>query len=571
MRKQFLFTVSLILTLFFSSCNKDLTALDPSLFKCTPNPLEEKGGVVNATITGKFPEKYFAKNATVTVTPVLKFKGQEVKGQSSVFQGEKVVGNDKKISYKTGGTYTMSTSFKYVPDMAKSELFLEFSVSTSKKTYTVPAIKVADGVIATSQLASNSFGTNAGVNESVIVADKFQRIIQEMQEADILFMIQQSNLRKSETKSSDMVELTKKIKEASDNQNRSISGLEISGYASPDGGLDLNTNLAEKRQKVTSDFVNKELKKLKSKVSIDSKFTAEDWDGFQKLMESSNIQDKEVILRVLSMYTDPEQREREIKNLSVTFKSIAEDILPQLRRSRLKLTVDVTGKSDAELADLAKNSPDKLTVEELLFAATLANNANEKAAIYQKVIDLYPNDARGYNNLAVYKSAEGKVEETSNLLTKALTISPSNPDLNFNAGMCSLGKGDLTKVEEYFGKSVGTTGNLSNALGSMYLIKGDYVKAKAAFGNVETNNAALLQILNKDYSLARNTLSAIKNPNATTSYLSAIVSARTNDRDAVYSNLKNAIAADKSFAIKAMNDLEFSKYFSEQAFLSIVK
>ncbi len=159
----------------------------------------------------------------------------------------------------------------------------------------------------------------------------------------------------------------------------------------------MNTNLAEKRQKVTADFINKEIKKLKTNVTVDSKFTAEDWDGFQKLMENSNIQDKQVILRVLSMYTDPEQREREIKNLSVAFKSIADEILPQLRRSRLKLTVDVTGKSDAEIAKLAKEDAAKLTVEELLYAATLTSDLNEKAALYTKATDLYSGDLRGWN------------------------------------------------------------------------------------------------------------------------------------------------------------------------------
>ncbi|MDO9153380.1 MAG: tetratricopeptide repeat protein, partial [Paludibacter sp.] len=495
MRKQILFTVSLLLTLVFSSCNKDLTSLDPSLFKCTPNPLEEKGGKVNATVTGNFPAKYFAKNATVTVTPVLKFNGKEVKGQAAVFQGEKVVGNNKTISYKAGGTYTMPCAFDFVPEMAKSELYLEFSVSTKKKTYTVPSVKVADGVMATSQLAYNAFGANAGAEGAVIVADKFQRVIQEMQEADILFLIQQANLRPTETKSADVVELTKKIKEATETQNKNVAGFEIAGYASPDGALDLNTNLAEKRQKVTADYVGKELKKLKSKVTISSKFTAEDWDGFQKLMEASNIQDKQVILRVLSMYSDPEQREREIKNLSVAFKSIAEQILPQLRRSRLKLTVDVIGKSDVEIANLAKNDPSKLSVEELLYAAAINNNISEKADIYQKVIDLYPNDARGYNNLAAIKNNQGKIDEAAGLLTKALNVSPANADLNYNAGLCALAKGNLSKAEEYFGKSAGTSGNLSNALGSMYILKGDYAKAKTAFGTVETNNAALLQIL----------------------------------------------------------------------------
>jgi hypothetical protein len=208
MRKQLFYAVSLVLAIIVSSCSKDMTALDPSMFKCNPNPLEVKGGKIEATITGTFPVKYFTKNATVTVTPVLKYEGKEAKSAASIFQGEKVVGNDQVISYKTGGTYTMKASFDYVPEMAKSELYLTFSVTTKKKTYQIPSVKVADGVIATSQLVS----TNGQEIAPVIVADKFQRVIQEMQEADIKFLIQQSSLRNSEVKSEDIVALTKKIK-----------------------------------------------------------------------------------------------------------------------------------------------------------------------------------------------------------------------------------------------------------------------------------------------------------------------------------------------------------------------
>ncbi len=567
MRKQLFFVISMVLGLFFTSCTKDMAALDPSLFKCNPNPLEVKGGKVEATITGTFPEKYFNKKATVTVTPVLKFNGQEVKGTPVTFQGEKIVGNDQQISYKAGGTYTIKASFDYVPEMAQSELFLNFSATTKKKTYEIPAVKVADGVIATSQLAS----TSAKEVNAAIIPDKFQRVIQEMQEADILFLIQQSNLRTSETKSADIVDLTKKIKEANETPNKDVASFEISGYASPDGGLDLNTNLAEKREKVTVDYLNKQMKKLKTKVTIDSKFTAEDWDGFQKLMESSSIQDKQVILRVLSMYQDPEQREREIKNLSVAFKSIAEEILPKLRRSRLKLTVDVTGKSDEEIAGLAKSNPAGLSVEELLYAATLTSDLSEKAAIYQKVIDVYPADARGYNNMGVVKYQQGNVADASRYFSKALEIAPKSADANYNAGVASMAKGDLAAAEESFGKAAGTTGNLSQALGTLNIIKGDYSKAKTYFGSTSTNNAALLQILNADYSGARKTLSEVAEPDATTAYLGAIIGARTNDRDAVYSNLKNSVKLDSAMGAKALKDIEFSKFVADQTFLSIVK
>ena len=565
MSKKIMLVASLALAVVFVSCNKNMKALDASYFKTTPNPLEEKGGKVDATVTGTFPVKYFNKKAVVTVTPVMKFNGEEVKAQSSVFQGEKILDNNQKIAYKAGGTYTMKPSFFYIPEMAKSELFLNFSVVQKKKTYNLPAVKVADGVLATSELAS--------VKEikPALTADKFQRITQENQNADILFLIQQAQLRNSELKAADVQAFSSKVKEARDAQNKEVTSLEVLGYASPDGSIDLNTNLAEKRQKVTADFVNKELKKLKSNVSIDSKFTAEDWEGFQALMESSNIQDKDLILRVLSMYQDPEQREREIKNLSTTFKSIATDILPQLRRSRMKLTVDVTGKSDEQIAQLAAASPAELSVEELLYAATLAKTNPEKAVIYQKAINLYPSDVRGYNNLGLVNYEMGKVAEAQNLYQKALTVDPKSADANYNLGLIALSKGSFTDAQSYFGKSAGTAGDLNAALGTSYIAQGDYSKARNVMAEVNTNNAALAQILSSDYNSARRTLAAVAAPNAMTAYLSAIIGARTNDRDAVYNNLKTAVQKDSSLAKKALSDLEFAKYFTDASFLSILK
>jgi tetratricopeptide (TPR) repeat protein len=567
MKKQFLFAISMVFALLLSSCGKDLTALDPSLFKCNPNPLEVKGGKVNATVSGTFPVKYFNKKAVVTVTPVLKFEGKEVKGTPSVFQGEKVKGNDKVITFKLGGNYSMDVSFNYVPEMAKSELYLQFDIVQGKKTYSIPSVKVADGVIATSQLVS----TNASEFTPVYLTDKFQRVIQQKQEADILFLIQQSKLRKTETSSEDIVALTKKIKEVTESTNQKIANFDLSSYASPDGPLKLNTNLAESREKVTSDFINKEVKKLKATVKIDSKFTAEDWDGFQKLLEASNIQDKQVILRVLTMYTDPEQRDREIKNISKAFKQIAEEILPKLRRSRLQLTIDVTGKSDAEIAKLAKEDASKLSVEELIYAGTLTTDLSEKASIYQKATELFSSDVRGFNNLAAVKYQQGNIDDASRSLTKALAIDSKSADVNYNAAIITLAKGDLAKSEEYFGKAAGTTGNIGQGLGAIYTIKGDYAKSKTYFGSTASNNAALLQILNADYNGARNTLSAVKSPNGLTSYLGAIIGARTNDRNAVYSNLRNAVRLDGSLAAKASKDIEFAKFATDADFLAIIK
>ena len=568
MKKQLFFALSMVVAIFFCSCSKNMSALDSASFKCTPNPLEAKGGKVNATINGTFPVKYFNKNAVVTVTPVLRFQGQEVKSTPATFQGEKVIGNNKVISYKAGGSYTVNASFNYVPAMAKSELYLDFNVTVKNKNYQIPSVKVADGVIATSELVA----VNANEIQGVLIPDKFQRIIQESQEADIKFLIERWDLRPTELKKDEVISLVNKITQVKNDTAKKVSDFEIAGYASPDGPIDLNTNLAEKRQKVSVDYINNQMKKLKTSVKIDSKFTPEDWEGFQKLMENSNIQDKEVILRVLSMYSDPEERERQIKNLSAAYQKIAEEILPQLRRSRLKLTVDIIGKSDDQISQLAANNPSQLSVEELLYAATLKNNLNDKAIIYQEVINLYPNDIRGYNNLGLIYYQQDKIDEAEKLFTQALQKDPNLPDVNFNLGLIALKKGDVTKAEELFGKAANTNGEMSKALGTLYLKKGDYAKAMNSFkSNDVSNNVALLYILNNDYNQARKVLSAIPQPDATTAYLSAIVGARTNDRDAVYSNLRTAISKDRSFAQKALNDIEFAKFAADSTFLSILK
>lgn len=568
MKKQLLFALSLMVAVVFSSC-KNLSDLDPSLFTSTPNPLETKAGKVEATVTGTFPVKYFTKNAIVTVTPVMKLSnGQTVKAAPSVFQGEKVIGNDKVISYKAGGSYSMNVSFDYVPEMAVSELFLEFDVVSKSKSYKLTPVKVADGVIATSELAQKTFDKSTG---AVLIKDQFERDIMQMTEADILFLIQQSTVRSAEVKSDDIKALTAKVLEARDAMNQSVESLQISAYASPDGATDLNTTLAERRQKETEKFLNAELKKIKSPLTVESRFTPEDWDGFQALMEKSNIQDKELILRVLSMYSDPEQREREIKNLSAAFQQIATDVLPQLRRSQLKLMVKVTGKSDEEIATLAKNDPSALNIEELLYAATLTSDAGAKQAIYKKVTELYPNDVRAYNNMGQVCYYMGNLDNAEKAFAKALSMEPRNPDANYNAGLIALAKGQMDKAEAYFGNAVGTTGNLKNALGTYYMASGDYAKAKSTMLGVSTNNTALLQILNKEYNAAKNTLGAIETPDAQTSYLKAVVAARTNDKDGVYSNLKSAVAMNKEFAVKALKDLEFAKYWADSAFRAIVK
>lgn len=561
-KKLYLPLLMAIVVALFSSCTK-MGPLSADYFTVTPQVLEAVGGKVPATINGKFPEKYFKKKAVVEVTPVLKWNGGEAKGQSATFQGEKVEGNDQTISYKVGGNYTMRTSFDYVPEMANSELWLEFKAKIGKKEITIPAVKVADGVISTSELVNNTLGNaNPALGE-----DAFQRIIKEKHNANIMFLIQQANIRSSELKVGKA--FNKEVANVNAAENKKINNIEVVAYASPDGGVELNTTLAENRESNTQKMLNKNLKKSKLDVAVDAKYTAQDWEGFQELVSKSNIQDKELILRVLSMYQDPAQREQEIKNISSVYKTLADEILPQLRRSRLTLNYEIIGKSDEEIANLASSKPAELNIEELLYAATLTNDPAKKEAIYTQATKQFPSDYRAYNNLGKLAYQAGDVNKAESYLKKAESIN-ATPEVNMNLGLVALIKGDKAAAEAYFGKAAGTK-ELGESMGNLYIAQGQYERAVNSFGDAKTNSAALAQILAKDYNKAKNTLANVERPDAYTDYLMAVLGARTNNASMVTSSLKSAVAKDASLAKKAATDLEFAKYFTNADFMSIVK
>ena len=560
--KKGLFLSLIAAVALLASCNNSLQK--PDEITVNPSPLELKGGKVDAAITGTFPQKKFAKKGVLTVTPVLKYNGKEALGEPTTYVGEKAKENGKTVNYAKGGTYSQNCSFDYVPEMAKSELYLRFEAKVGKKTIEIPDVKIADGIVTTPELA------DARDNKSAGTPDKFQRVIQELTEADIKFLIQSAELRSSEKSSDEVKALQEAIKATKDDAKKEVNKIEVSGYASPDGGMSLNENLAKNRQKVAADFLKNDLKKNKVNKAITANITAEDWDGFQKAMENSNMKDKDLVLRVLSMYSDPEEREAQIKNLSSVYGTIADEILPALRRSRLILTTDLIGKSDDEIRKLAKEDPAQLNVEELLYAATLTNDKAEKIAIYQKAADQF-NDYRAWNSMGQIYLNDGNIAEARRCFAKALEINPNDPDVNYNAGIAAMADNDLNKAEEYLGKAAGTKANLNAALGTLYTKKGDYAAAKNAYGESATNNAAVQQILNEDYAAASKTLDNVKEPNATTAYLKAVVGARTNDKAAVIDNLKAAIAKDAKLKARAAQDIEFSKFAEDAEFQAIVK
>ncbi len=546
-----------------SSCSK-LGKLTNENFTVTPTPLEAIGGEVPVTINGTIPVKYMKKKAVVTVTPVLKYEGGEAVGQSATFQGEKVEGNATKVFYKEGAVYTMKNNFTYVDPMLQSELYARFDAKLGKKTVSIPEVKIGYGVLATSQLLNRCAISGA------TAPDAYQRIIAQKQEANIKFLINQANLRASELGTASIKDLGKILREINDNEEtRALQNIEVSAYASPDGKLSINEKLAEKRQDVSANYLKGELKKIKMNADVDTKFTAEDWDGFQELVSKSNLQDKDVILRVLSMYKDPEEREQQIRNMSEVFTDIKESILPELRRARLIVNYEIIGRSDDQILEQYKQDPSKLSVEELVYGAnTLVKDNATRQQWNETIAQQYPSDYRAINNMAQQAIADGKNEVAQSLLKQAASINKSAPEVNTNLALLALKDGKVSEAEGYLAKGSGSD-TFKEVMGNLNIAKGNYAQAASDLAGVKSNSAALAQILAKDYTSAKTTLAGIKNADAITSYLQAILAARTGDAATLTSALANAIRLDPTLATRAAGDLEFAKYAN--AVKSLVK
>ena len=536
MQSKLYVSLALAGTLVLTSCG-GLGKLTADNFTVTPSPMEAVGGKVPVVINGRFPEKYMKKKAVVTVLPVLRYGSDFADGQSATYQGEKVQGNDTEISYKLGGNYTMRNSFDYVPAMQQSELYLTFKAKVGKKDVKIPDVKVADGVLATSALISST----AASTTPQIAADKYQYAIKQTKQAQIKYLINQANIRNSEIKSTSVKDFVKTLRDIKADQK---------GYM--------------------LDNIDKQLKSAKLDADVDSKYTAEDWEGFQELVSQSNIQDKDVILRVLSMYQDPEEREKQIRNLSAGFKELADEILPELRRARMTINYNIIGRSDDEIQAQYKADATKLSVEELLYGATLTENASEQKDIYTTATKQYPNDYRAYNNLAVLAYQQGDLATAKSYLDKAEAIDGKSAEVNANKALVALAEGKSAEAKDYLMKATASP-NYNEVLGNLQVAAGNYAQAAQCLKGVNSNSAALAQLLNKDYAEASKTLGKVARPDAVTSYLKAIVAARSGQDSSVLSNLKDAFAKDSSLKQRAAKDLEFATLFNDATFQSLVK
>lgn len=539
-------------------------------FSVTPEVAEMHGGNVDVSIDARFPAKYFSKKAVVVATPVLKTPDGVIEFKPVTMQGEKVTANNKVINFKSGGKMVYKGVVPYTKGMRLSELQMRMEASQGSKKVVFDPIKLADGVVSTPALV---MGKEA---QPIIATDKFQRIIPESYKADVHYKINSATVLKAEKNSDQMADIKAKVEAANAKENYKLRGVKVSAYASPDGELDFNEKLAGNRSKTATKFFKSELEKLEiAKADQDSFFnlmsTAEDWNGFKELVSKSNIQDKELILRVLSMYNDPAVREKEIKNISAAFTELAEQILPQLRRSQFVVNVDVVGKSDAEISKLAANNPGALGLEEILYAATLTEDVKAQNAIYKAAADKFPKCYRAWNDLGMTYAQLGQFDEAKKAINKSASLYGKSPIVLNNQGVIALANGDFEKAEGLFRSAAGAGKEVDYNMGIVNVKKGNYSQAVNNFGSSCLFNAALAQTMNKDYSKALKTLDCIESGCVMTDYLKAVVFARQGKADNMFKALEAAVSAKPELKKLAATDVEFGKYFADSKFKSIIK
>ena len=562
--------VLLLAAVIVSSCSSlDKMKKNANLVKyeVTPKILETHADIVAAQVKAVYPEKYFDKNTTLKITPVLVYEGGETVFDELLYaQGELVQGNNKPVS-KLGGTLNWSGDVAYKPEMKVSEFMLRIEASKKGKTLAFDPIKLADGVIATSTLVEDHA-------TPINIKDNYQRIVPEQKVADILYKINRSDIQASELKSEDIKALKDYLTLVGEGERMDFKGLTISSYASPDGPLTLNEKLSDQRGKNADKYVQKEFSKapiLADKTLITSKTTAEDWDGFKTLVQESNVQDKELILRVLSMYQDPVIREKEIKNMSAAYEALADEILPMLRRSKFIVDVDLVGLNDDEILTAMRGDVSALSLEQMLYAGSLTTDPNEMLKFYQLATEKDPKCFRAWNNVGYTYLSMGKSVEGMAALEKAKALKNDDVVKN-NMGYAALLNGDVKASSEYFNSMTTATPESKFGLGTIAIHEGKYDQAVNLLGDKPSMNLALAQLLKGDLNKAKATMDAVPPCKCgAPSYLKAVIGARMDNRDVMLNGLREAIGYNNSWMNYAKTDLEFAKYFKDETFMSIVK
>lgn len=571
MKKFRSYFILILAATFMTSCsglNKMKKNSNLVKYEVTPKILETHADVVTVTIKGTFPSNYFDKKTTVTATPVLTYTGGETAfDKVQVLQGESVQANNKVISYN-GGDFTYTATVPYKDAMKVSELVLRVKATRGSQSLDFEPVKLADGVIATSTLVEMA-------GKPMMMKDNFKRIIPEVKSADINYLINRANIRSSELKDEDITLLKEYIKTVNEDPDRQFKSTVVSSYASPDGKLEFNEKLSVNRGAAADKFIKKEFSAIESaKASgfFDEKTTAEDWDGFKTEVEKSSIQDKELILRVLSMYSDPEVRENEIKNMAAAFEVLKTDILPRLRRSKMMVNVDKVGRTDAQILSQMRSDPSVLSLEEMLYAPSLTNDLDEKLKFYQAAAKYNPTCIRAHNNVGYTLMALGKTDASIAEFEAAKAIR-NNDVVKNNIGMTFLAKGDMAKAEEAFNSMTAASNESKYGLGVIAITKGEYDKAVNSFGTEASFDNALALVLKGDVNKAKTMLDNMKVADKTgkTAYLKGIVGARLDDRNYMLDGLREAIGLNSDWKAYAKTDLEFAKFFNDDTFKSAVQ
>ena len=527
-------------------------------YNLDPNPLIVRGDSVLVSINGKFPGKYFSKKAMVELTPTLTYEGGSTPYEMVSFQGEDAAGNATVIPFEEGKSFTYSDNIAYSPEMKTSELMLNIKGMQGNKEKDFEPYKLADGVITTPYLMMSD-------DMPIMAKDKFQRITSHEAYAVINYLVNSSYVRPSELKDDDIKAVNDFLKDYGTNEDYQFKNAEIMSYASPEGELTLNEDLASERAESASKALTKLMKKYKMEFDEESFFNlmpkGEDWDGFKQKMEASDIADKDLILRILEMYSDKTKREEEIKNLAATYTEIKEKILPELRRSQITVNYDIVGRSDEEIMALVRSeNADTLSLEEMLYAATLTEDMNEKYSIYEKASQQYSSDYRAFNNMGAINLMKNDLSSAESMFMTA-DQKESNPISKNNMGIIKRLNGDRMAAMKMYEEAAGAGNEVNYNMGIVDIQNGDYNSAIQNMQGYNTFNKALAQLLNGNNEGALSTLNSSEDKDsAMGNYLKAIIGARMNDATMVSNSLKAAFALDASLKEMAMEDLEFRNF-----------
>lgn len=539
-------------------------------YSVTPNPLEMHADSIDVNINGTIPPKFFNKKVSVVITPTLNygtdqmttFKPITLVGESSEVEGQ-------KINYEKGGNFSYNDKIAYQDGMDVAILNANAVGKYKEKEKSFPAEQIATGTIITPAWAMED-------DQAKLGDDKFAKVFPSEKTAVINYLVNSPVVRSSELNDQDMKDLSSWIKAKSKDDMFNFKGVDVVAYASPEGEISLNANLADNRATSGANAAKRYLTSNRVKGASNNNFynkdgRGEDWEGFKKAMQSSDIKDKDLIQRVLSMYEDKSKREQEIKNLAETFEVIKEEILPSLRRSIVTVKGEKVSYSDEKIKEYAKSAPDTLNEEELLYAATLTNDMDEKLSIYKTYARIHLDDWRGDNNIGYVYVQQNKMEKAKASFDKANSISPNNAVVLNNLGVYERTNGNNDKAMEYYGMAKDASPEVGNNIGYLQMKAGNYQDAVNSYGSVNTFNAALAQTLNGDYQVALKTIDASPVADeAAGYYLKAVIGARQSDQNMVVSNLKSATAKDASLKAKAKKDAEFAKYKDNAEFQAAV-